>query len=351
MFKKKQNKKIVIQIPDPLDIRIPELQYSRYELVTIDDSFIYENEELTGNIFYDLFIIYNNKDDHNVTKFLNEPFEENLLRIKNNSDIRLYKTNTGYRIYNGRHRIIYLKYTFEKDKNYYPKEIREIWREQFKIPVRVEYELDRNYRELLLNIKSTFPKVRFYKVDPSNDLPVIFICMNKTTYLINNYEELKDFMSNMDKYIYLKRTNDNNINYDELIINLYNLLGIKLYDLTIIDIINYIKQTNIVDINSINMHKLYNCINILFDYITRLVITNKSIDNLNLHEILYSSEYRSGLKIKYIIDKTEIKPNSIEELLSLIRQYPSFDELSDNEIIEHLKVIDYFTNNNTITLK
>ena len=327
---------------EPVEIKkqeikpLPVLTYSRYENIIIDDKFIYDNEELTGDLYYDIYTIYNIDDGHNSKKYLSEPSEENILRIKNNHDIKLIKTKKGYEISNGRHRLLYLKSLYQLTKLIKENNNQEFDNNNFKVTLLVEYKLeDERINHILDKLKSIFPGMKAYKVNPYDDNPVIFIYINRTTYLIHNYEELVDFISNMEKYKYLTRTKKDDTDYDELIISMYKILGTKLYELSILDVINYLELNNMIDKDQININKLYYSFRLLLDGVHQKILRGQSILDLNLDFILFSKKYRLGSELMLIINNKIDDINS-SNLISILRNYPQYDEYTDSYLLESL---------------
>lgn len=99
--------------------RYSSLSYPRYEVIKVDDKFVYDNSEFTGDALYDVDQIYGRLDTHNSREVLSSiPLQEKIENIKKSYDISANLRNGKYRISNGRHRLIFLKYYYLSNRDY-----------------------------------------------------------------------------------------------------------------------------------------------------------------------------------------------------------------------------------------
>lgn len=241
----------------PLEKSSPNLYsslfYSTYELVSITDEFVYSNSEFTGDVRYDIDLIYGKLDGNKTKEKLSPSFELNLSMIKNRIDIIVRKINNRYEIRNGRHRILYLKLFYLENHRYY-KEINAIdsLKAQLTIPMSVEKTIeDPNINNYLIRIERKYKQVKFLKVDITNDYPEIIIIINNSCYFIKSYDELKELYELLEEqpinkyYIGLNNV-DIIYSYEKIMDYLILTLKEKLYQMSFYDIIIYIKNNNII---------------------------------------------------------------------------------------------------------
>jgi len=162
--------------------KFPEsvLFYSIPELITLDKSFIYYHESLTGNINKDYEFLVN--DERYKNEKFNNPFNNNfynnLQSIRKHNDIVLKKYGDVYHIENGRHRLLYLI----------------INSSSITIPVsnvrkRIE---DREFNIILKELIEHY-NIYVYKNNILNDDADILIGYQNKLYNLKNKDELKDF--------------------------------------------------------------------------------------------------------------------------------------------------------------
>lgn len=216
-------------------------QYSRRELVTIDSSFKYCNDELSGNIYNDFDNLYSNEryvDSFRVVSPLNRSYEENINEIKRNSDICLLKIGNSYKIENGRHRIIYLL------KN----------RKEEKIPVLLTRVFEDKESNIIFKYLKEVYNAVIYKNNLLNDEFDLLININGIAYNIKNKEELILFCDNLrkdkpndsfDKVNFNVLGNSDDLSkYKNLIFNKYLEIGSSVLIGNFTDLIKYFDNVN-----------------------------------------------------------------------------------------------------------
>ena len=96
--------KVKASSPEVKPKQYSSLHYTRIEEVPIDDSFIYLNDELTGDVRYDIDTIYGKLDVKSSKEKLSSNPDVNIATIKKSSDINLTRRNGRYEI-----RLLYTK--------------------------------------------------------------------------------------------------------------------------------------------------------------------------------------------------------------------------------------------------
>lgn len=193
--------------------------YSRREALTIDSSFIYYHEELSGDVLKDFNNLYHG--ERYISPFSNlnplkNSYKENIESIKKNSDISLFKKGNVYEIENGRHRLMYILKNGMKET----------------IPVRITKRFESKKVNIILKYLKDSYNIKIYKNNLLNDEVNILINISGNCYVIENEEELIKFYHDFKD----KKFNDNilkipfdseidNIDYKELIFTKYLEVG------------------------------------------------------------------------------------------------------------------------------
>jgi hypothetical protein len=179
--------------------KLSALRYSRVELIPIDDTFIYNNPELSGDASYDIDIVYGRLDYKCTKNTVSNNPNENISRIKDLNDIHVTRFQGEYFINNGRHRLVYLKNYYEKNKKYYESigKLNEL-KKYLTIPVSVELTIeDKKVNDLLTSLERTRPKIKFLKADVTNDdLKLVIIDQGHAYYV----ESERDILE-LSKYL------------------------------------------------------------------------------------------------------------------------------------------------------
>lgn len=160
--------------------------YSRVDELKLDqDSFVYYNSELTGQLYEDYRFIYSSErytDNNFKNSPLNRSFEENLAEIRRKNDIQLRKKGNVYEIENGRHRILYLLRSSES----------------VTIPVHITRRIeDREFNITLNELKNKYG-VSVYKNNLLDDESNVLIEYQGTAYEINGTDSMKLFLDNLN---------------------------------------------------------------------------------------------------------------------------------------------------------
>ena len=241
--------------------------YSRFETITIDDTFKYEANGLTGDPIYDIDTIYGkgNSDDKSFDR--DASITDNIYKIKRNHDINITRMNGYYRISNGRHRLLYLINTYIKFKQgaKSPADI-EYLKNLFTIPARVVNHIeDKSFNAIIQSLGSKY-RLGVYKNDIRNDEADVYLSINNLIFHVRNIAELKDFYAGInDDSVKIKYYVGRDINpegkeeYKRLFAALANQLQERVFDMSFEQILSFIPEKNI------NYLELYNEYRIMID--------------------------------------------------------------------------------------
>jgi len=145
------------------DITLP-LFYSRYETKCIDDEFIYINTELTGDINYDIDLVYGLLDTNNTQGIDPSNYQANINSIKRKNDIIIRECDGKYLIRNGRHRLLYLKYIYSLYFKSYEKEgILDTLRRNLTIPLYIEKTYSDEINNIVKQLKEKYSLYIIFK--------------------------------------------------------------------------------------------------------------------------------------------------------------------------------------------
>lgn len=337
------------------------ITYSRYEKMAITDEFEYFNYNLTGDIDYDIDLIYGRLDSNNSREKISQRFQENLARIKRGNDISVRKIKDRYIISNGRHRLLYLKHFYVQNFKYYQdKNKLEELRQMLTIPINIEHVIeDPDINTLLQKIATLNQQCRFLKSDINNDLLDILIIIGNKAYNITSVEELSDLYNLLSKNNYVNKyficyTNQGNIiSYNELMDYLIITLQEKIFTMNIIDIIKYIKSNEIIinnqriSIEKLDLYSLY------LSYTTfQNIIALNELYNLN-KDLMKDAKDRLEMKRigRIIMNVIEENPDYInyswQELENALRSIPELQNLDS----EYLNTCAYKAGYNTRKIK
>lgn len=303
--------------------------YFRLENVKINDDFKYYHYDLTGNTNIDFDNLFGIHDAHGSAKVLEHSFRDNYLKIKRSYDINLEYDKGVYHIYNGRHRLVYLKAFFEKyhcsgtDSSY-------------EIPALVSYYIDDEDVNNILNSLKKEYEVSVYKGNYYDDEMSFFILINNKLYIVNNKEELKEFYNDFkvgiteDKYFVNDVTEEKNFLIEDIFQSLFDKIGRKLFEMSFIDLFSYINENGIV----INCKKItLKDLNIRAIYAYHLHIC----ESLQACKV-YGYDIPNGLEV------TKVRSEPINVYGAIIMDFlyenPSYQELKWEELLE---IISKFT--------
>lgn len=253
----KRNEKLVIKDNEDMSYTISESKttkisslkperymYFRLENVKINDDFKYYHYDLTGNTKIDFDNLFGIHDAHGSLKVLEHSFRDNYLKIKRSYDINLEYDNGVYNIYNGRHRLIYLKAFYEKyhcmgNNGYY------------EVPALVSYYVE---NEVVNNIVTTLSKeygASIHKGNYFDDEMAFFIVISNKLYIVNNEGELEDFYNHLkdsiceNKYFVSDVTNEKNFVMEDIFQSIFDKIGRKLFEMSFTDLLTYIEKNGI----------------------------------------------------------------------------------------------------------
>lgn len=248
------------------------IQYSRYEEISVTDLFEYTNSEFTGDINYDIDLIYGQLDSNKSRKTALEDVGKNIESIKQRDDIVVRKVGTKYEIRNGRHRILYLKYFYVSNYISYKKDGDLNHLQQYvTIPMNIESSIqDKIANEYLLKLNLLNIKIHFYKTNINNDNPNIIAILNNRIYSLPDTKSIIEFytyISNStfkNKYYIGENDPTRYQEYQKIFDYLVIFLKEKTFTMDLLDIINHLltqgltlKNTN-YQINQLNIQAIYN---------------------------------------------------------------------------------------------
>lgn len=259
------------QLPSPSDDFDYWPQYSRYEAISVTEDFIYTNSEFTGDISYDIDLIYGQLDSNKSREIAFSDPAKNIASIKRRDDIIVRKIGDKYNIRNGRHRILYLKHFYVSNYEEYKRDNKlHMLKKYITIPMNVESAIqDKLANEYLLKIFQLFPNVYIFKIDINNDDPSIILTIDKKSYALKNVSEIIKFYNYIkdnqfeNEFYLIENDPTNNQNYSRLFDHLVLTLKEKIFDMNLLEIIEYILKEGIIidntkyNILKLNIHQIY----------------------------------------------------------------------------------------------
>lgn len=310
------------------------LVYTTCELLTIDDTFNYYSSELIGDPFYDLPIIYGEKDTHNSVGILTRPAEENIAKIKRNHDISLFLCDDTYVINNGRHRLVYLQHYYKECAKYCDtEESLQSLKEQVTIPVRITKRIeDKEINDILLTLKDRYENISIYKSNILNDNLEIVITYNNSLFYLKNKTEIIDFFirleldDNTDIYKIMDINPNPYPDIEKIYAYLYSKVGQDLYTFSYITLIRYLMispptiDNQLITIDQIPLRKLY----------------LKYLEMINCYMTCqtYDTDLPYGTDYSYSTHSKERKIGAY--LMEIINNHPEYKYLKWPEIFEIL---------------
>jgi len=328
------------------------LSYARPEVLTIDSSFIYEDQDLTGDSIYDVDILYNEKNSKDGTSLPTPNLSANLQKIRTSMDFSLKFRNGIYRFQNGRHRIVYLKNYYERNKDFYDSE--EYLKNDLKIFALVYRTIeDPVINEKLLLIQNLPGKKIFLKIDVLDDEPKIITIYNYYVYKTNNEEDLynlyKYLKNNQEKNKYLigLNINDKKIDYKTL----FNKIVIDneriIFNMNFSDILDYLKNNEII-INGIKITLTHIDYTVLYSYYVAM-IRNIRLENYlgrTSTVVPLAKEQIKTEVIKYVVNNYFIDNKDFQDPLiildNLLTNNPKLNNYPKEDILKYIN--DYLYN-------
>lgn len=322
------------------------LHYTRIEAIPIDDTFNYTNEELTGDISYDIDTIYGKLDVKGSKEKISSSPDENIASIKELNDINLTRRNGSYAINHGRHRLLYIKNYFERNREYYSSrgKLKQL-REYLTIPVNVDITIeDRNIQDLLISLERIKPSVKFLKVDITNDLPELVIIEHGNAYHVASEKdilELSKFLLNntINNKFFIGRLTKHRVDYRELMNHLIATLKEKLFNMNFLDLVRYLKTNGFT--------------------IKGQEYDGSEIDFFTLHAWYTDINHRVTLDRLHNVEPSILKNAEAEELATktaalltrIFMKNPKLVLLDSTAILNYLKTKEEFANYPDIYLK
>ncbi len=343
------------KLPKPEIPPYTSIIYSRYELLPITDNFYYLNSDFTGDIDYDIDLIYGQLDSNKSRHKLSQDTAKNISHIKSRDDIIVRKIGNNYEIRNGRHRLLYLKHFYVSEKESYEKEGRlSTLKKYVTVPVNVEATInDSTANKYIVKLYTLPGNPSFYKVDINNDNPEIIVLLSNRAYYLNGTHEIIDFYnqikeSNYNNKYYIGLHDDTRREeYHQLFDHLVLTLKEKIFTMSLIDIIRYFLNNGIIlenthyNIATLNYKELYSCYNDLQHtyQVNRIFNQNKNIINM------ISNKYKRKKVGKIILNIINENPEYIklswDQLLIILKGYKELSEYDDEFLEEAANIGGY----------
>ena len=310
--------------------------YSRYEYLSITDEFIYSNPEFTGDIEYDIDLIYGRLDSNRSRPRVAPNFFENLDKIRMKNDISVRQIGGQYEITNGRHRLLYLKHFYVRNyEKYKEKGQLQVLKDYLKLPINVERYIESpELNDILKKIARMFPNSRFLKANIHDDAPHLLILINEYAYTITSVEEANElyFCLQCQKYRnkYFLNYNIKKQNASEVFDYLIVMLKEKIFSMNSIDIINYLNKNDItidnqrILLETLDLYSLY----LRYLNLQSMIQTNELYNSQR--DLIEEARHRIEMRKigKKILDIIKSNPERLEynwnDLFEFISTYPDF---------------------------
>ena len=258
--------------PEPKVRQYSSLEYYDFEKVLIDDKFQYDNDELSGDLSYDLDTLYTRFDPKNNRELFRETtLDERLRRITNTYDYSLVLRDGKYHIGNGRHRILFLKHYYEQNLPDCTEPFHfDYLANQATIIATVNHTIeDEEINRYLIFFEERFKNVSYFKTDITNNNFDIIVTCGNYAYHLSSKEDLIRFVKLMRKeeydnqYFIGLNSNYFDESYEVIVAELYIMLGPKLFNMNLMDVVKFLQTNEITigdhtfDFSSINYERLY----------------------------------------------------------------------------------------------
>jgi len=227
------------------------LSYYNYETVRIDENFKYDNEELTGDISYDIDELYGRFAKERTRETLDAmSLDEKIRKIKNSYDIAMTYADGKYHISNGRHRVLFLLHYYLKNYRDCQKEVLlNMLKDSTTIIAFIERKIeDPEINKILLYLERKYQGVTFLKVNILNDEFDIITVLKGRAYHLRSREDLIRFTNYLERDTLINEFyigNNSNLevfSYEILMSKLVLIFGNRILSMDLMDIINYLKQ-------------------------------------------------------------------------------------------------------------
>lgn len=241
---------------------VKRYMYQRFEKVKIDKNFKYYHYALSGNVKTDFDNLFGEHDTHGSARVLDHSFRDNYLKIQRSHDIGLSFDKGVYNIYNGRHRLIYLKHFYDM----YHCEGIDLG---YEAPAHVNYYVDDNeINEIIASLVDNYRAI-IYKGNYYDDTMSFCITVNNKIYVVKSKEELKEFYESFKdscqdtKYFVGDVSSSNEVLKEEVFNYIFEKVGKDLFEMSFIDLIYYLRDNRvflndkIIEIKDLNIGDLY----------------------------------------------------------------------------------------------
>lgn len=327
--------------------------YSRYELIPVTDIFEYDNDELSGDISYDIDLIYGILNTNRIHFDSNSNPLSNISTIKEVDDIHVRLTNGKYNIINGRHRILYLKNFYV---TYYEKYKKSNKLEELKklvtIPMSIERTIESKVANDLISKLKELTRIDILKTNINNDNIELLIIINNNVYIIKNEIELNELYELIKSNNYNNRflvgiNTSNQINYDDLFDYLIITLKEKIYTMDLIDIIEYLTTHGFYQNDKYYLTSDFNYYYLYFKYcdkersISHSKVHNRPINIVETTELKFKQK-EIGTKIMTLISEhPDLLLLKWPEFYNIIKTIPPFDNYSEELILNSANYMGY----------
>lgn len=328
--------------------------YSRFEHLPINSDFIYSNEEFTGDIDYDVDLIYGALDYNGTRKKISTSPYVNMQAIKNTYNIVVRKSHNKYEIKNGRHRLLYVKNYYVQNYDYYAqKGSLDFLKDLVTLIVTVDHFIeDDNVNNILAKLRNKY-KAEFLKYNIMNDEPGIIIIIDNKAYAVKNILELTDFYNkisnseNIDSYFLSPHTSDSNYNYPSIIEYLIVTLKEQIYSMDLLDIINYLLTNGITisdkhyDIEELDYYALFNQYALLVNHINLLELRGLPVDIVE--KTTRNSELRKigRIIVDILLSNKEYLSLEWSEFVVILHKHPKLQDFDDKTLLEAANLSEY----------
>lgn len=334
--------------PAPSITSYPLITYSRYENVSVTDEFQYANLEFTGDIEYDIDLIYGQLDSNKSRQALKNNAGQNIEAMKTRDDITVRKSKDGkYEIRNGRHRILYLKKFYTFNYNEYKKDNRlEELKRFVTIPMNVESTItDELTNEYILKLYQLDFTTSFYKSNINNDESQLVIVIKDRTYYIANNQELINLYNHLlkgefyNQYYIGKNDTTRNREYHKLFDHLIIQLREKIFSMEFIDIIRYLRKEGLTangkqyKADTINYYVLHLAYTDLQRALQKKQIFHQKRDIIKDIENKFILQKLGKIIMKIIDENKELLSLSWEQLYETLQIYPELSPY-DKDFLE-----------------
>lgn len=361
----KKNEKIVVKELNEDTPRIKEdnetvskmerFMYHRLESVKIDENFKYYHYDLTGSAKIDFDNLFGVNDSHGSARILEHSFRENYLKIQRSHDIALTFDDGVYKIYNGRHRLIYLKAFYdayhckENDFGYWA-------------PAFVNYYIKDDAVNRIINSLEKDYEAQVYKGNYYDDEISFSMVISDKIYVVRNKEELEEFHellkvgSNIEKYFLSTVSLEKKFPIEDVFQSIFSCVGQRLFEMSFIDLFFYIKENGVIlenhkiTLNELNIKAIYAyhlrivesvqvCKVYGYDILDGLEITNVRNKPINVY---------GAIIMDFLYDNPAYQNLRWDELFEIISNFVRFRECDSEFLRESAKRFGYVEGNGQV---